>query len=150
MKNILIVALLLFNLLLFGCSVKYTANPATNIDKISKEVCIIEDTKINPDFLPLYRIALEKKGYIVRVLSTGSSITSCPVTSTYTGSWSWDFVMYMSYAEIVVYRSGTKVGDAVFEAPPAGWSLTPRIYDSTEIKITTMVDKLFPNAIRKE
>jgi hypothetical protein len=148
MKNFLIVALLLFNLLLLGCSVKYTANPVTNIDRISKEVCIIEDTNISPDFLPAYRTALEKKGYVVRVLNPGSSITSCPLTSTYTGSWSWDMVMYMSYAEIVVYRSGIKAGDALYEAPPGGWALTTKIYDSTETKVTTMVDKLFLNVIR--
>jgi hypothetical protein len=50
----------------------------------------------------------------------------------------------MAYAEIIVYRNGTKAGDALYKTPPAGWSLTTDIYDATELKIATMVDKLFP------
>ena len=150
MKKTLIAAFLSFNLLLFGCSVKYTANPVTTLDMSSKEICIIEDTRVRESFLPAYRNALGKKGFVVRILSPGSDIASCPLTSTYTGRWSWDFVLYMAYAEIVVYHNGTKAGDALYEAPRAGWALTTDIYDSTEMKIATMVDKLFPNTGRSE
>jgi len=55
--------------------------------------------------------------------------------------------MYMASAEIVVYKNGTKVGDALFDAPKAGTALTTEIYDSTEVKITKMVDQLFPNPV---
>jgi hypothetical protein len=145
MKKTFIATFLSFNLLLLGCSVKYTANSVTNLDMSSKEICVIEDTRVRESFLPAYRTALEKKGFIVRVLIPGSDIASCPLTSTYTGRWSWDFVLYMAYAEIVVYRNGTKAGDALYKAPRAGWALTTDIYDSTETKIATMVDQLFPN-----
>ncbi len=145
MKKILTAAFLLFNLLLIGCSVKYTANSVTTVDMSSKEICVIEDTRVRESFLLAYRTALEKKGFAVRVLNPGSDIASCPLTSTYTGRWSWDFVLYMAYAEIVVYRNGTKVGDALYKAPRAGWALTTKIYKATEIKIAKMVDQLFPD-----
>lgn len=145
MKKLLIVGFLLFNMLILGCSVKYAANPVKSLDMSSKEICIIEDTSVRAEFLSEYRSALEKKGFQVRVLNTGSSISACPLTSTYIGKWSWDFVVYMATAEIVIYRNGTKVGDALYDAPKAGSSLTTEIYESTEIKVTKMVDLLFPN-----
>jgi hypothetical protein len=144
MKKTLIAVFLLLSVLLLGCSVKYTANSVTNLEVSSKEICVIEDTSVRESFLPAYRTSLEKRGFTVRVLSLGSDIASCPITSTYTGRWSWDFVPYMAYAEIIVYRNGTKAGDALYEAPRAGWALTTDIYDATELKIETMVDKLFP------
>ncbi len=144
MKKTLIVVFLSFSSLVLGCSVKYTANPVANLEMNSKEICIIEDPRVIGHFLPAYRTALENKGFAVRVLSPGSDIASCPITSTYTARWRWDFVPYMAYAEIIVYRNGTKAGGALYKTPPAGWSLMTDIYDATELKIATMVDKLFP------
>ena len=144
MKKTLIVVFLSFSSLLLGCSVKYTANPVANLEMNSKEICIIEDPRVRGPSLPACRTTLENKGFAVRVLSPGSDIASCPITSTYTGRWRWDFVLYMAYAEIIVYRNGTKAGSALYKTPPAGWSLTTDIYDATELKIATMVDKLFP------
>jgi hypothetical protein len=145
MKKILIASFLLFIPLLSGCSVKYAANSVAVGDMSSKEICVIEDTSVNKAFLPAYRAALEKKGFTVKTLRQGSALSACPLTSTYTGRWSWDFVLYMASAEIVVYRNGAKAGDAVYDAPKAGWALTTEIYDSTETKITQMVNKLFPD-----
>jgi hypothetical protein len=145
MKKTLIAAFLFFNLLLLGCSVKYSAEPITSLDTSSNEICVIEDKNTNEEFLPAYRNVLEKKGFVVRILTPGSDIAICPLTSTYMGNWSWDFVMYMAHAEIFVYKNGTKAGAALYDAPKAGTALTTEIYDSTETKIAKMVDKLFPN-----
>ncbi len=145
MKTSLIAAFLLFYLLLLGCSVKYTANSVTNLNISSKEICIIEDTSVREPFLAVYRNALGKKGFVVRTLSPGSDIASCPLTSTYTGEWSWDFVSYMSYAEIFVYRDGILAGNALYKAPCCGWALTFKIYEKTDTKIAKMVDQLFPD-----
>jgi hypothetical protein len=146
MKKVLIVVVLIFYSLLLGCSVKYSAHPLTDFDVQSSEICVVEDKDINEEFLPAYRSALENKGFVVRILSPGSDINSCLLTSTYTGSWSWDFVMYMASAEIIIYKNGIKAGDALFDAPKAGTALTTEIYDSTEVKIAKMVDQLFPGA----
>ena len=145
MKKIFVASVFSFNLLFFGCSVSHIANPVTNIETGSKEICVIEDTRVRESFLPAYKAALEKKGFSVRILSPGADVASCPLTSTYVGRWSWDFVLYMAYAEIVVYRNGTKAGDALYKAPRAGWALTTKIYEATETKIAKMVDQLFPD-----
>ena len=51
----------------------------------------------------------------------------------------------MSYAEIVVYRNGIFVGNALYEAPCCGWALTFKIYEKTDNKLAKMVDQLFPD-----
>ena len=145
MNKAVIVSTLVFIFLLFGCSVKYSANPLTNLNKDTNEICVIKDKDTRDEFLSAYRLALKNKGFSVRVLDPKSDLNSCPLTSTYTGSWSWDFKMYMASAEIVVYKNGVKAGDALFDAPKAGTALTTEIYDSTEVKIAKMVDRLFPN-----
>jgi hypothetical protein len=145
MKRASIVFSLVFTLSILGCSVKFSANPPANLNMNTNEICVIKDKDTREEFITAYQLALEKKGFIVRVLDPGADINSCPLASTYTGSWSWDFVMYMAAAEIIIYKNGTRVGDALYDAPKAGWALTPRIYDSTEEKIGKMVDQLFPS-----
>jgi hypothetical protein len=145
MRKILIVGTCLLTLLLFGCTIIHTANPVS-IQKIdSKEICVIGGTYGDAKFLPAYKKALEKKGFLVNTLSAGSDVTACPLSSTYLSSWSWDFVSYMSYAEIFVYRNGILVGNALYKAPCCGWSLTFKIYEKTDEKIAKMVDQLFPD-----
>ena len=144
MKKASIVFTLLFFLFLIGCSVKFSANPPANLNMTTNEICVIKNQDTNDEFLPAYQLALENKGFVVRVLDPEADIDTCPLTSTYAGSWSWDFVMYMAAAEIIIYKNGIRVGDALYDAPKAGWAMTPRIYDSTEEKVCKMVDKLFP------
>jgi hypothetical protein len=145
MKKILIATSCLLSLLPLGCTIVTTANPVLLQQSDLKEMCVIEDTAVNQSFLPAYKAELEKKGFSVRILSPGSDVGSCPFTSTYVGRWSWDFVPYMAYAELVVYRNGTKAGDALYDAPRAGWALTTKIYEATETKIAGMVGQLFPD-----
>jgi hypothetical protein len=132
-----------------GCTITQTASPVSFQESEVRQLCVIEDPKVFDDFLPTYRAALERKGFSVKVLDPGSPVTSCPLTSTYYALRSWDFVTYLSHAVIVVYRNGTKAGEALYDAPKAGVALTFRIYESTDSKITTMVDQLFPTVTRK-
>jgi len=134
-------------LILCGCTITQTARPVPFHAADAKEMCVIEDPRVDETFLPAYKAALERKGFSVKVLQAGSPIQSCPLTSTYYARWSWDFVPYMSLAKIVVYRDGKEEGDAVYDAPKAGWALTFRIYESTQSKIDTMVDQLFAGAL---
>ena len=132
--------------LLSGCTITQNARPVSLEAGDAREMCVIEDPRVNKTFLPAYTTALERKGFSVTLLEPGSPPTSCPLTSTYYARWSWDFVTYMSIATIVVYRNGTQVGDAFYDAPKAGFAMTTRIYESTESKVATMVDQLFPDA----
>lgn len=137
-----ILALIL--ILIAGCSVTYTVDPANEIAEYRGEVCVVEKSNVRPEFLRAYKGLLETKGFVVRVLPDGAATDSCPITSTYIGKWSWDFVAYMAFAEILIFKDGMQVGTAVYEAPRGGWSMTTKIYETTETKIKGLVDKLFP------
>lgn len=131
-------------LLLSGCSITQTAHPVTLQASDRREMCVVEDPAVDATFLPAYTAALQRRGFAVKTLPPGSPPSACPLTSTYYARWSWDFTPYMSLARIVVYRDGMEAGDALYDAPKAGTALTTRIYDSTDSKVGTMVDQLFP------
>ena len=78
------------------------------------------------------------------MLPQGSPFDHCPLALIYNAKYSWDFRMYMSWAELIAYKEGARVGDALYSAPTTGWAMTTRIYESTESKVNTMVSQLFP------
>jgi hypothetical protein len=127
-----------------GCTITQIGHPVAIHAGDPNEVCVIEDPAVDQSFLPAFQSALEARSFAVRVLQPGSPPTSCPLTATYYARWSWDFVTYMSHARVVVYRDGVHAGDAAYDSPKAGWSMTPRIYESTESKVATMVNQIFP------
>ena len=129
---------------LSACTITQTAHPVSFGDGDPREICVIQDPRVDATFLPAFKTALARKDFSITVLKPGSSVASCPLTSTYYARWSWDFVTYMSHAVVVVYRDGAKVGEALYDAPKAGFALTTRIYETTESKVDTMVDQLFP------
>lgn len=132
-----------------GCTITQTAHPVSLREGYAEQMCVIEDPRVFEAFLPAYRAALERKGFTVTILKPESAVTSCPLTSTYYALRSWDFVTYMSHAVVVVYRDGIRAGEALYDAPKAGFALTFRIYETTESKVTTMVDQLFPTLAGK-
>lgn len=88
-----------------------------------------------------YTKALRRKGFSTRELAPGSSINHCPIVTTYTGRWSWDLALYMSYAEIKVYESGRQVGSASYDSRWGGGRLDKFV--DAENKISEMTDQLF-------
>ena len=131
--------------LISGCSVKYTATPVDSLNEYTGNICVIENPAVNDEFLPAYKSLLVGKGFTVKMLQDASQKDSCELSTTYVGKWSWDFVPYMAYGKIVVYQKGNQIGEALYQAPRAGWSLTTKIYEKTEVKVKGMVDQLFPN-----
>jgi len=130
--------------ILAGCTITQNARPVSLRADDARQLCIVEDPRVNGSFLLAYTTALQGKGLSVKLLPASSAVTSCPLTSTYYARWSSDFVTYMSHATVFVFRDGTRVGDALYDAPKAGLGLTTRIYESTDSKVATMVDQLFP------
>jgi hypothetical protein len=128
-----------------GCTITQTANPVAGMSPDVAEICVIENPAVNKEFLPAFQDSLSGKGFRVHLVEAASQVSACPLTTTYVGQWSWDFVPYMAYGYIVVYQDGIWVGDALYRSPRAGWSMTPRIYKSTKGKVATMVDQLFPS-----
>ncbi len=140
MKMVLIASACILNLLLFGCTIRYTANPIL-IQKVDrKEICVIED-EADGRFLLSYKKALEEKGFSVKILSFESDVAACPLSSMYKSVWSWDLVVYMPRAQIFVFRNGILTGNALYDS--SGLALTK--YERTHKKITNMVDLLFPD-----
>jgi hypothetical protein len=134
---------------LSGCTITQTAQPLSTRESDIRQICLIEDPRVFGEFLTTYRSALEARGFSVKVLTPGSTVTSCPLTSTYYALRSWDFVTYMSHAVVVIYRDGEKAAEALYDAPKAGFALTTRIYETTESKVGTMVSQMLPTVASK-
>jgi hypothetical protein len=145
MSKPFIVCTYLLVILLPACSTTRTANPISIQELNSKEICVIENKKVKAEFLPIYKAALEKKGFSVKILEPDSNLASCPVTTTYVGEWWGGIDQNMSYAEIVVYRNGNRAGDALYKTAPPLLTFTYEIYKTTDKKIENMVNQLFPN-----
>jgi hypothetical protein len=107
-------------------------------------ICIINKPDVREEVQKELVAALGRRSLASKVLNPGSPVSSCPVTLTYDAKFSWDFVTYMAWAEVIVYQQGVRSGDALYSAPRGGWALTTRIYESTESKVETMVKQLFP------
>ena len=129
-----------------ACTITQEANPVQGLATSPSELCVIEKRDVRQDFRDALLAELGARGFPVRELPEGSPVDTCEWVLTYDARYSWDFVIYMAWAEIVAHRGGSRAGDALYSAPRAGWSLTTRIYEPTESKVRTMVDQLFPAA----
>lgn len=123
-----------------GCSIKREVKP---IDRpIEKEVCIIEDDTVREGFLKTYVNTLEEMGYIVKVIPKNSDKTSCKITSTYIGKWSWDLAIYLSYAKIDVYKDSKLVGSAMYDSTAGGGRIFDKFGSGSKI-IRSLVEELY-------
>jgi len=129
--------------LLAGCSIKQDVKPVTLAQLPTKEICVRENRDVRPAFLDAYKQALEGKGLSVRVLPADAGITACPLLTTYSANWRWDFTMYMAYAEMKVYRDGSEVGKAVYDSLMGGGRLDKFI--NADEKVRELVNQLFPS-----
>lgn len=133
-------------LLASSCTITQTANPVIGLRDSSVQICVIEKLDVRPVFRDELVRAIQEHGFSVRILPPDAPVEACSLSMTYDAKWSWDFVPYMAWAEITVYRDGQRAGEALYSAPRGGWSLTFRIYESTASKVDTMVDQLFPKS----
>jgi hypothetical protein len=126
---------------LSGCAIHQTVKPMEAF--AGKEVCLIENPKVKPGFLDAYRRTLMTKGYAVKQLAKDAAPDTCPITSMYSANWRWDMAMYMSYAEITVFKYGVPSGKATYDATRGGGNMNKFI--EADKKITELVDSLFPH-----
>jgi hypothetical protein len=132
----------LLAVLLVGCSIKQNVKRVTAAQLTSKDICVRENAAVRAGFLEAYRRALQDKGFTVRVLEPSAGITACPLLSTYTANWRWDFTMYMAYAEMTVYRDGDEIGKAVYDTISGGLNMNKFI--NADEKVYELVEQLFP------
>ena len=134
-KSMLIV---IASLLISACSIKQTVEPA----EISKgsQLCIIENTDVRKGFLIEFKAALAKKQIPYQVVSEKSVPVSCEWTATYTANWTWDLALYMSYAEIKIFRDGSLDGEAIYDSRRGSANMDKFI--DAEPKIHELVNEL--------
>jgi hypothetical protein len=136
-----ILSIALLPLAVMGCSIQQTVSPIGRFE--GRQVCIVENPAVSQDgFLKTYRRVLMEKGYEVKLLPPASTLTACPITSTYTANWRWDLALYMAYADIRVYKDGQSSGQAVYDSRSGGANMGKFIKGET--KIEELVNQLFP------
>jgi len=135
--------LLLAMLSVTGCSIKQNIKPVSLSAELAPEICAIPATGLRAGFNTTYQQLLRDKGFNVRQLAAGSSPNRCSLSTTYTGIWRWDLLLYMSYADIRVYEHGRQVGHAEYDARWGGGR--PDKFISAENKIAELTHQLFPN-----
>lgn len=132
--SLLIGAALLFT----GCSIQQTVEP-TSVSA-GGELCIVENKAVRDGFLNELKTSLAANGLSYKVLPENSSLVACEWTATYTARWTWDMALYMSYAEIKVYRNGAPDGSALYDSTRGGANMSKFI--DAEVKIRELVDQL--------
>ncbi len=133
-----IFALAIASVMLSACSISQTVEPA----HISKQtaLCIVENPKVREGFLNTFQATLTERGISHRVIAAGSNVADCPWTAHYTANWTWDLALYMSYAEIKIYRQGELDGEAIYDSTGGGANMSKFI--NAETKIQELVNKL--------
>lgn len=125
--------------LLSACTIVQTVEP-TDLPP-GDELCIIENTDVREGFLKEVKAVLGEMDIRYRVTDAAAAQEQCEWTMTYTGNWSWDLALYMSYAQIRVYRNGLLDGEAIYDASGGSGSLGKFI--DAETKIRELMDELF-------
>jgi hypothetical protein len=126
-----------------GCSIKQTVTPASLSPDLPSEICLIPAEGLRTGFNTTYTALLKDKGFQTRELTPGSSPSTCALSTTYIGTWSWDLALYMSYADIRVFKNGRQVGQAEYDSRWGGGRLDKFI--DAETKITELTNQLFPH-----
>lgn len=128
--------------LLAACAIKQDVRPVGALD--TRQVCVVTNAEVRKGFEESLHKGLRVQGYETRVLPVGASVTSCPVTVTYTANWRWDLATYMAYAEIRVFKTGNESGRAIYDSTRGGGNMGKFI--DADKKIGELVRELFPRA----
>ena len=120
-----------------GCSIKQQIEPAEVPSEA--QVCIVENTDVREGFLKELTKVLDEKQVNYKVTDLEMA-RECEWKVTYSARWSWDLALYMSYAEISVYRFGVLDGQAIYDATMGGGR--PDKFIDSEPKIRELVEEL--------
>ncbi|SHH51492.1 Sbal_3080 family lipoprotein [Massilia sp. CF038] len=123
---------------------RVTIKPVTALQ--TREICIVNNPAVKPGFLESYKRALVAKGYTVKQLEANSDVSACRVTTVYSANWKWDVALYMSYAQITVFRDNVEVGNANYDARRGRGNMSK--FGEADTKIADLVNQLFPGNAR--
>ena len=123
-----------------GGTIEQRVSPVATVD--SKEICVIENSRVRASFLEAYQRALQASGFAVRLLPESAPLSACSITSRYVAHWQWDIALYLAIAELRVYKDGLPAGQALYNATRA--AATTSKFVNAEEKVKELVQQLFP------
>jgi hypothetical protein len=128
---------------LAGCgTIQQKVTPIALSGSQPREICVVENPSARVSFLDAYKDALAKRNLTVRMLPPGTAVGACPLTTTYAATWRWDLALYLSYANLKVYRNSHLEGEALYDAEQAKADTKKFIH--ADVKIQELTDQLFP------
>jgi hypothetical protein len=126
---------------LSGCAIKQDVRPVVGM-QAGQEVCVVQNPAVRDTFLSELEGSLQRRGFQTKRVEPNSDLAVCPLTVIYTARWSWDLAMYMSFAELKVFREGRLEGSARYDSTGGGGNFGKFI--SAEKKVNELVGELFP------
>ena len=131
MRKILLVVLLS---ILSGC-VSQSVKKVSGITAGS-EICIVKNNRVSRDFFDAYSNTLRNAGFTTKEIAAPSE---CEIYTTYTAHFGQHWGLYLSRAQLDIYKAGKSVGSATYKAPRAD----PSKHGRVEGKIQKLVDEMF-------
>lgn len=128
-----------------ACTITQVANPVAKEVVAAKplSIALVQNTAVRMSgFHGELQRALERRGFKVETKPMGTDLAGLPLAMTYTANWSWDMDLYMSYAQLDVYRKGVKAGDAVYDS--RGGGLHAAKFIDADRKADELVGEIFP------
>jgi hypothetical protein len=139
LHNKTVATIVIFAFMLTGCtSIKVAPLTA----KLSKDVCIEENTKVAiKDFMGVLRNGFEDRGFRTSVFR-GAVPENCQTVLTYTATRKWDLKPYMTDAELWLRDgNGSRIGYAQYHLNGGG-GLALNKWASTESKMQPVFEEL--------
>lgn len=127
-----IILFLAISFLITSCSIKQVVEQAEIPQEV--ELCIIENPAVREGFLEEFKLVLSEKKIPYKIVSESAVPSDCEWTTTYTGLWTWDMALYMSYAEIKVFHNGSLDGQAIYDSTMGGANMGKFIDAKTKIR----------------
>ncbi len=135
--------------LLIGCTVLVGGCTSVQIKPINlannvpiQEVCIVNNPQVEvPNFQSIVDDRIRTHGIRTKIINNVSK-NSCPYKLYYSARRSWDFVTYLSWAELKLYKDSILVGSAEYKLRGKG-GLSLMKWQSVETKMNPVVDELF-------
>jgi hypothetical protein len=105
-------------------------------------VCIQQNLRvIVADFLPVVRDGFQRHGISTEVFSSAMPPDHCEYVLTYTALQSWDFVTYLSHAELRLENKGQKIAEAEYHLKGKG-GFSFMKWEDTKTKMDPVIDEL--------
>ena len=128
--------------LVFGCTSIHVNPVQQNPTQPIVDICIVNnDQVIIKDFVPAIQKRLKHHLIFSRVVIQNHD-RNCEYKLYYSAKQSWDFVNYLSWAELKLYKDNKLVADAEYNHVGKSFSLSPLKFQSVETKMNPVIDKL--------